>query len=281
MSERITFGSLFAGIGGIDLGLERAGMACAFQVEINDFCQKVLSKHWPKVQRFADIRELSGADLPRVDVLAGGFPCQDLSSAGKKAGIDGEKSGLWAEFARLVCEIRPQAVIVENVPGLFVSGMARVLGDLAELGDDAQWDSISAHSVGAPHIRDRVFIQAYCCDTDKDSESIGAFDGKKTQELCASCAVFDADGGELRQQRQRDRKQQRKPGAVITRGYGSKRRAHTKSNYWEAEPGIRRVVDGLPNRMDRVRALGNAVVPQCAEIVGRQVIEVLNEQKKI
>lgn len=276
MNGAITFGSLFAGIGGIDLGLERSGMVCAFQVEINDFCQKVLSKHWPKVLRFADIRELSGADLPRVDVLAGGFPCQDLSSAGKKAGIDGEKSGLWAEFARLVCEIRPRAVIVENVPGLLVSGMARVLGDLAELGYDAQWDSISAHSVGAPHIRDRVFIQAYCRDTDKDSRPAYPVHDKNAQRLCTSCAVSDADGGELRQQRQRDRKQQRKPGAVIARGYGNKRRAHTKSNYWEVEPGICRVVDGLPNRMDRNRALGNAVVPQCAEIVGRQVIEVLN-----
>jgi DNA (cytosine-5)-methyltransferase 1 len=276
MTGEITFGSLFAGIGGIDLGLERAGMVCVFQVEINDFCQKVLAKHWPEVSRFADIRGLSGADLPRADVLAGGFPCQDLSSAGKKAGIYGEKSGLWAEFARLVCEIRPRAVIVENVPGLLVSGMARVLGDLAELGYDAQWDSISAHSVGAPHIRDRVFIQAYRRDTDKSSKSVNAVYDKDTQRMCTSCPVSDADGDELRQQRQRDGKQQRKPGAVIARGYGSKWRAYTKSKYWEAEPGICRVVDGLPNRMDRVRALGNAVVPQCAEIVGRQVMEMLN-----
>lgn len=276
MSSKITFGSLFAGIGGIDLGLERAGMVCTFQVEINDFCQKVLTKHWPKVPRFADIRGLSGADLPTVDVLAGGFPCQDLSSAGKKAGIDGEKSGLWAEFARLICEIRPRAVIVENVPGLLVSGMARVLGDLAKLGYNAQWDSISAHSVGASHIRDRVFIQAYRRDTDKNSESINAVHDKNTQRLRTSCAVSDANSDELRQQRQRDREQQKKPGAVIARGYGNKGRAHTKSNYWEAEPGICRVVNGLPNRMDRNRALGNAVVPQCAEIVGRQVIEVLN-----
>jgi DNA (cytosine-5)-methyltransferase 1 len=276
MSGEITFGSLFAGVGGIDLGLERAGMVCVFQVEISDFCQKVLAKHWPGVPRFADIRTLSGADLPKVDVLAGGFPCQDLSSAGKKAGIEGEKSGLWAEFARLVCEIRPRAVIVENVPGLLISGMARVLGDLAKCGYHAEWDSISAHSVGAPHIRDRVFIQAYRSNADKNSESTNTVHDKNTQGLCTSRPVSDANGDELRQQRQRDRKQQRKPGAVIAQDYGNKGRAHAKSNYWEAEPGICRVVNGVPNRMDRNRALGNAVVPQCAEIVGRQMVEVLN-----
>lgn len=163
------FGSLFSGIGGMDLGLERAGMECVWQVEIDGFCRKVLTKHWPDVPKYNDVREVGKHNLERVDLIAGGFPCQDISNAGKRAGITGEQSGLWSEFFRIVCELRPQFVLVENVAALLHRGIERVLGDLAEGGYDAMWRVLRACDFGLPHLRERVFIVAY-----RDSFSFGA-----------------------------------------------------------------------------------------------------------
>lgn len=115
-------GSLFSGIGGLDLGLARAGFHITFQVEIDPYCQKVLAQHWPEVQRFEDVRECGAHNLPAIDVLAGGFPCQDISTAGKRAGIEGERSGLWREFARIIGEARPRYVLIENVAALLYAG---------------------------------------------------------------------------------------------------------------------------------------------------------------
>ena len=125
-----TFGSLFAGIGGIDLGLERAGWECKWQVEIDDYCQRVLAKHWPDVPRFGDITSLDGSELAPVDMIVGGFPCQDLSVAGKREGIKGDRSGLFFELARLLRVVRPRYVLLENVPGLLArpEWMGAVLG---------------------------------------------------------------------------------------------------------------------------------------------------------
>lgn len=164
----MTFGSLFTGIGGLDLGLERAGMECAWQVEQDWYAQKVLKKHWPEVPKYRDVRYFLGGKRWRqhraaweVDLIAGGFPCQDISNAGKREGIGGKRSGLWGEFARIVRLLRPRYVLVENVGALVVRGLDRVLGDLADLGFDAEWDRIPAAAVGAPHLRWRLFIVAY------------------------------------------------------------------------------------------------------------------------
>lgn len=154
-------GSLFSGIGGFDLGLERAGFKTAWFCEQDEFCQRVLRKHWPDVPIYDDITTLRGQDVEPVDALCGGFPCQDLSYAGKGAGIEGERSGLWSEYARLIGELRPRYVFVENVPALLTRGLGRVVGDLAALGYDAEWDCIPASAVGAPHRRDRVWLVAY------------------------------------------------------------------------------------------------------------------------
>jgi site-specific DNA-cytosine methylase len=157
---------LFSGIGGFSLGLERTGgfETVAF-CEIDPFCRKVLAKHWPTVRQYEDVKTLTAerlsADGVVPDVICGGFPCQDISFAGKGAGIEGERSGLWSEYARLIGELRPEYVIVENVAALLSRGLDRVLGDLASIGFDAEWHCIPASAVGAPHRRDRLWLVAY------------------------------------------------------------------------------------------------------------------------
>lgn len=160
---KLTYGSLFSGIGGLDLGLDRAGFECRFQVEIDPYCTKVLERHWPNVRRYGDITKVDGRELERVDLLCGGFPCVDISAAGRQEGIEAPRSGLWFEFARIIRELRPRYVLIENVAALLVRGMGRVLGELAACGYDAEWQVLSACAVGAPHPRNRVFILAYPC----------------------------------------------------------------------------------------------------------------------
>lgn len=157
----LTFGSLFSGIGGLDLGLERAGWSCSWQVEIDGFCNAILERHWPRVQRLRDVRFAGDTTLPRVDLIAGGFPCQGVSVAGKRRGLADHRTGLWWEFRRVVAELRPRLVLVENVPGLLNNGLADVLGSLAALGYDAEWDVVPASAVGAPHLRERLFVVAH------------------------------------------------------------------------------------------------------------------------
>ena len=231
----LTFGSLFAGIGGFDLGFERAGFQCRWQVEIDDYATKILEKHWPKVHRQRDIRECNASNLKRVDCIIGGFPCQDISYAGRGAGLEGERSGLFFEAIRLVRELQPRAVVLENVAGLLTRGLERVLGTMAEVGYDAEWHCIPAAAVGAPHIRDRLFVLAYAQSKwdlrwHKSLES--------TQEKLRKYKSGEEDGG---------------------------------WKWWKPESGVLRVADGVPSRVDRLRCLGNAIVPQVAEVVARMV----------
>ena len=163
MTRPLTVGSLFSGIGMFDLGFERAGCEIRWQVEIDPFCRAVLAKHWPGVTRYADICTLHAPEPAWVDILCGGFPCQDISDAGTRLGLAGSRSGLWREFRRLIGELRPRFVVVENTAALLHPGrgMGVVLGDLAALGYDAEWDCLPLAAFGAPHLRDRVLLVAY------------------------------------------------------------------------------------------------------------------------
>src|SRR6186713_3087505 len=160
----MTVGSLFSGIGGFDLGFERAGFEIRWQVEIDAYASAVLAQHWPTVRRYRDVRTVCGGCLDPVDVICGGFPCQPHSLAGKRAGSSDERD-LWPHFARLIRECHPRWVVAENVPGLLSSEAGRffgtVLGDLAACGYDAEWQSLPASAFGAPHRRDRVWLVAY------------------------------------------------------------------------------------------------------------------------
>ena len=165
-------GSLFSGIGGIDLGFEMAGIQTAWTCEIDDFCHELLSKRFPLATHYTDIKEIGSHNLESVDVISGGFPCQDISTAGKGAGLEGERSGLWFEMWRIIGELQPRWVFIENVANLTTKGGARVLHDLAEIGYDAEWQIISARDVGARHLRKRIWIIAYPKNTSKKFDII-------------------------------------------------------------------------------------------------------------
>ena len=233
----LTVGSLFSGIGGLDLGLERAGMRVVWQCEVDPYASRVLKKHWPNVPNLGDITKVDFTKVEPVDVLCGGFPCQNISSAGRKEGIGGKKSGLWTEYARAIGDLRPRYVIVENVRDLLVRGFGVVLGELAALGYDAEWDCIPAAAIGAPHIRDRIFIVAHRHD-----------------KRFAECNIFP---------KTRLPTQQRNN----VNGLDLAERGP-----WVRLPDLLRVDAGVPARVDRLRGLGNAVVPQVAELIGGWIV---------
>ena len=239
----LTFGSLFAGIGGMDLGLERSGWKCRWQVEIDDYARRILAKHWPDVRRHDDVRTFppdDGADWT-VDLIAGGFPCQDISIAGPGGGLDGERSGLWREFRRVLRLLRPRYALIENVSAITVRGMGSVLADLAALGFDAEWSMLPACAVGAPHTRQRMFIVAH---TDQKLGQKG-----------------------LRIQLQHGRQE------AIQGQHDQACKAH-RARFMDAILRNRGGHDGVPDRVDRIGALGNAVVPAVAEWIGRRLMEI-------
>jgi DNA (cytosine-5)-methyltransferase 1 len=222
-------------------------MRCVWQVEINDYCRRVLAKHWPEVRRQDDVRIFppEPADDWRCDVICGGFPCQDISHAGNQIGIDGDRSGLWSQFKRIVGLLRPRYVVVENVAALLDRGIGRVLGDLASLGFDAEWDCLPASAFGAYHDRDRVFVVAYHA-------------GLHRQER----RVLDA-GREWAAQLQYRR----------LRGMAVATKAERENSRLEREPRLGRLVHGIPNRTHRLTGLGNTVYPEVAEWIGRRIVE--------
>ena len=237
----MTAGSLFAGIGGFDLGFERAGFDIRWQVEIDDYANRVLAKHWPNVPRYGDIRAIDWATVPAVDVLCGGFPCQDISNLNTRGkGIGGEKSGLWREYEKAIDRLRPKWILIENTASIRSKGLWTVLHDLDALGFDAEWHCIPACAVGAPHVRDRAWIVAYP-------------HGKRHQ-ACLQAGNFRACYP------------QRKTMESARPSYGD-------FPTWNApEPDLPRVVNGIPNRVDRNRAIGNAVVPQIATFLGERIL---------
>ena len=271
---------LFSGIGGFSLGLERTGgfETVAF-CEIEPFPRRVLAKHWPEVPCYEDVRTLTGARLAAdgiagIDVITGGFPCQDLSVAGRRAGLgEGTRSGLWSEIVRLIGELRPRYVIVENVANL-LSGpserrggwFGRVLGDLAEIGFDAVWDCLPAGNLGAPHERDRVWLVAY--SSGQGLEGLRSAFGNAPEIPDLGCNIARANAAKI----------QRLHGIQHNWLCAEPDRvadwpAWGGQQWPETEPLLCRVDDGLPDRVGRTAACGNAVVPQIPELIGRAILE--------
>lgn len=338
----LTVGSLFSGIGGIDLGLERAGMTVKWQSEIDPYACKVLKKHWPDTPNLGDIKQIDWSTVEHVDVIAGGYPCQPFSTAGKRQG-ENDPRHLWPYFRDAISGIRPRFAILENVRGHLSMGFDRVLADLTEIGYDAEWQIVSAASVGAPHRRERIICVAY----PSQQYSYGVFDYTRNStqpetisELGNSCGTQDvaypqgdwqrrghsentgtvfkrvaiqtAFGGSSsvvahtdgtpRQQQQKRQVQKsdigrrgqdvahtnsrqisgRFGGEPAHRGHLSGRsdylggeKGYAGGQWWAIEPDVGRVAYGVPARVDRLRGLGNAVVPQVAEYVGRLITQSL------
>ena len=300
---------LFAGIGGFTLGLERAGFETVAFCEIDPYAQKVLRKNWPEVPIYDDVRTITADRLATdgigVDVITGGFPCQDISTAGRQAGIEGERSGLWSECARLLGEIRPRYAIFENVTNLLNGDggdwFKRVLGDISAIGYDAEWHCIPASAIGAHHHRDRIWIIAY---PNSDSESGRSFNAGEVQsasllenasriqrvsgseeqgvlrEMQEDRAVFNqscrrgethmADSKRIRQSGSGKFKQS----IFATQDQDGKTTyalSSCSSRIWETEPDVGRVANGVPARSHRLKCLGNAVVPQIPELIGHAI----------
>jgi len=293
----MTFGSLFSGIGGLDLGLERAGMECKWQIEIDDYCQKVLKKHWPNIPRFKDVKTVHGimahaasegrqserrrssntgsaADkssscgengsrehcpscLTSVDLICGGFPCQPFSVAGKQRGEEDDRN-LWPETLRIIRELSPRYVLLENVPGLIPNAYFDTILDELE---DAKYEAwplvIPAAAFDAPHLRKRVFIVGYAKLMWKLQSQRGECN-KWGWSSNTSEDVADTKGSN-------DQKWNRigRSGQVQFR----------RSSWWSTEPNVGRVATRISSRVDRLKGLGNAVVPQVAEWIGRRILE--------
>ena len=274
---------LFSGIGGFSLGLDRAGgfETVAF-CEIEPFCQKVLAKHWPGVPIYDDVRTLTADTLARdgigVDVICGGFPCQDISVAGKRAGLAGERSGLWSEYRRLIGELRPRFAIIENVPGILSSGAGTVLADLAALGFDAMWECIPASAVGAPHRRDRW----WCVGWNSNHERCN-WQHRQKREIQiqdpntngTSKAVANANPrNSIRRRRDVQMGWQPVPREIENDGYDA-------GTQWTVEPDVGRMAYGISSRVDRLGGLGNAVVPQVVQLIGSAILEASHDWKNM
>lgn len=241
---------LFSGIGGFTYGLQLASsefQPAAF-AENNPYCISVLNKHWPDVKIYEDVKEVSAERLvrdsiPDIYVVVGGFPCQDLSKArtphGDSAGLYGERSGLWSEFKRIISELRPSYVIVENVSALTVRGLLDVLGDLAECGYDAEWANIPAGAVGSPQLRKRLFIVSYPNRAGPQGEIL-------TQVAREIEGRYDADAA--------------------------------RSDWLYAASRVLRSANGVSKRMDRLASIGNSVCPQIIETIGASILHARNNR---
>ena len=241
---------LFSGIGGMTLGLERTGgfRTIAF-CEIDPRARKVLAQHWPDIPIFEDVRTIEH-ERSDARVICGGFPCQDVSNAnaawGECSGLAGERSGLWRELLRAIRVVRPDFAIVENVAALLGNGLGEVLGDLAEIGYDAEWCCVRACDIGAPHERDRIYIIAYPIGsrgprlvTSKDFGETGSWGLRGAEDLQSIAS------------------------APFERG-----------DRWP-QPLLRRMDDGLSGRMDRLHQIGNSLLPQIPEIIGNAILRAI------
>jgi len=266
------FISLFSGIGGLDLGLERAGMECVAQVEIDDFCQKVLAKHWPDVPKFKDVRDVK--NLPAADLICGGFPCQPHSYAGKRKGKTDDRN-LWPEYLRIIREGKYRFVIGENVPGLITTMLDEILSDLEGIGYTCQTLVIPACAFNAPHRRNRVFVVAHA---NGSGYVHGQTEIEPTERRIDALSKLISSGEDVADTK---RVGQSGQGESINSG-GTEESKDWKTirtlngsigQIWQSEPNVGRVANGVPDRVDRLKSLGNAVVPQVAEYIGRCIME--------
>jgi DNA (cytosine-5)-methyltransferase 1 len=264
---------LFSGIAGFALGFHRAGIGTSAFCEIEPYPRQILAERFPSVPLYDDVRTLTLERLledgvGRPSVLCGGFPCQDISTAGRGAGLSGERSGLWWEYHRLISEIRPEWVVAENSPALRGRGLGDILRSLDALGYDAVWNCVPASHVGAPHRRDRVWLVAHATRVGRP-QGRGIADpevlpkgGRGTGDPVRGCSsLANPHGSRLE---------------VFQQRLEAELEAVKRTSPWPAEPDVGRVAYGVSRRVDRIKALGNAVVPKIPELIGRAIVHAHN-----
>jgi DNA (cytosine-5)-methyltransferase 1 len=291
----MTFGSLFSGIGGFDLGLERAGMECLWQVEVDPYAQAVLAKHWPGTTRWGDVATFPPEEGTHwsVDLICAGPPCQPVSIAGKRKGA-GDERWLWGECLRVVATIKPAMFVAENPTGLLYDDGGRTFGAiiaaLGAAGYECEWHIVSAADCGAPHRRERVWLVArqdsrmdqvrqlrgFLLHDSPDARSrlrLPSSGRVEVQPILRACDLADTSGEGL-EGAQREHTSEGLPRLRSgARGNQEQDLPSAAENWWAAESSVCRVAHGVSNRVDRLRCLGNAVVPQVAELIGRAILE--------
>lgn len=316
---------LFSGIGGFSLGLEKAGFETAAFCEFDEHARKVLKKHWPTVPIFNDVNTLTGLEVEftvgKIDVICGGFPCQDISLAGKQRGLTDEegnatRSGLWFEYKRLIEELRPSYVIIENVAALRSNGLVTVLQHLWSLGYDAEWHIISARSIGSCHLRERIWIIAYPNGGFLQKQSLGQLGSESPAEFRDNGAEWESHSSYTMRKGLEGSNvtggggganRKKKFTELGTSGFGRKvdspnaddirlgkpfatteeksewwsKATSSQRDWWKTESAICRMDDAISDglheserfRKQRIKQLGNSIVPGIAEIIGNAIIE--------
>jgi len=309
----VNHGSLFSGIGGFDLAAQWCGWQNIFQVEINNFCQKVLIKNFPAVKRYKDIKEFDGTEYRgAIDIISGGFPCQPFSVAGKRKGTEDDRS-LWHEMFRIIKEIKPHWIVGENVAGIVNMELNNVLADLEGEGYETQTFIIPACAVGAPHRRDRVWIvannekqfnwqdlsksnkrqvqefrncveQANICYSVSESRwqepktgmgmERNVLQGQEWQE---NSNRVETPGNDVANSESKRLERSNATGNTCTNGRNLQ---YTRNNWWSTEPDVGRVAHGIPRRVDRLKSLGNAIVPQVAFEIFKRIDQLCQIESK-
>lgn len=256
----VRVGSLFTGIGGIELGFERAGFTTVWAIEKDPYARAILRERFPYATLYGDVTTVDFGQLARVDVITAGFPCQDISNAGNRAGITGHRSGLWKYCIDALRDCRPRVAVFENVAALTRRGLDTVLCDLAAIGHAAEWHCVPAASVGAPHRRDRIFILAY-------PDSGRHVHGQPHEHPT-----------EARQQtlRQPHERSTTSPGQRGTRRTSNP--TVSAAGWWALEPAMGRVAHGVPHWLDRIKCLGNAVVPAVSQAIAQSIKDTINRE---
>lgn len=270
----IRIGSLFAGIGGFELGMEAALSSAgiphrtAWQVEQDEYCQQVLARHWPEARRYSDVRDVGAHNLSPVTVLLAGFPCTDISSSGNRAGLDGERSGLFYEVVRICREMAPRIVCLENVAAIHHRGLDAVLWELAGLGYRVRYGNLRASDVGAPHRRERWFAVAW------KVSAVADIAGGRLPLRSAEPELAD-----IRPKSSQYGRQQPTQSGMGGSVYGVSSRLDITGHKWPARPGqpcervaVPRTRERQKHDRQRIKALGNAIVPQCSALIGAWIV---------
>ena len=280
----LTVGSLFSGIEGFDLGLEKAGLKVIWQSEIEPYSCSVLKKHWPDVPNIGDITKVDWKTIERPNILCGGYPCQPFSFAGFRKG-NNDARHLWPEFRKAIRILQPDYAIMENVRGHLSLGFKEVLKDLADIGYDAEWQVIPASAVGAPHKRERLIIVAYPKGKQRDGGG-HLKDSRATQKRKTVQKQTRRSSGSLADTTSSNGRDTQPQSVVASSKQTTKPREQNRSKRpkiyrWKSEPKVGRVADGVPFRVDRLKGLGNAIVPQVAQLIGERILSAHESEQKL